>query len=51
MGRHHTSFAQGDASDLATGLQQTGAPHLVLSDGDLATSGLEQLHLRPALHA
>ena len=35
-----SSFAQGDAGDLSTGLQQTGASQLVLSDGDLSTTGL-----------
>ena len=35
-----SSFAQGDDASLASGLQQTGASQLVLSDGDLSTSGL-----------
>jgi hypothetical protein len=33
-------YAQGDASDLSTGLAQTGASQLVLNDGDLSSSGL-----------
>ncbi len=35
-----SGFNQGDASNLATGVQQTGAQHLVLSDGDLSQGGL-----------
>ena len=35
-----SSFAQGDAGGLASGLQVTGSPQLVLSDGDLAAGGL-----------
>jgi Family of unknown function (DUF6049) len=35
-----TPFDQGDSGDMATGLQQAGASELVLSDGDLTTSGL-----------
>jgi hypothetical protein len=35
-----SSFSAGDASDIATGLQQAGATELVLSDGDLTTSDL-----------
>ena len=34
-----SSFAQGDATDLATGLQEAGASQLVLSDNDLASGG------------
>ena len=33
-------FAQGDATDLAAGLQEAGASQLVLNDGNLNTSGL-----------
>ncbi len=35
-----SNFTQGDAANLATGLQAAGASQLVLSDSDLATSGL-----------
>ena len=35
-----SSFAQGDAGNLATGLQVAGSSQLVLSDGDLAPGGL-----------
>ncbi len=35
-----SSFAQGDATNLASGLQVTGSSHLVLSDSDLAAGGL-----------
>ncbi len=38
-----STFSQGDAGNLATGLQVAGASHLVLSDGDLAAGGSEQL--------
>jgi hypothetical protein len=33
-------LSQGDANDLAAGLQDAGASQVVLSDGDLTTSGL-----------
>ena len=35
-----STFSQGDATDLAAGLQVAGASQLVLSDTDLATAGL-----------
>jgi hypothetical protein len=35
-----TSFAGGDASAMASGLQRAGANELVLNDGDLTSSGL-----------
>ncbi len=35
-----SSFSQGDAGNLASGLQVAGASQLVLNDGDLATGGL-----------
>ncbi len=35
-----SSFSQGDAGNLASGLQVAGASHLVLNDGDLAVGGL-----------
>ena len=35
-----SSFSQGDAGNLASGLQVAGSSQLVLSDGDLATGGL-----------
>ncbi len=35
-----TAFTQGDAADLAAGLQVAGAGQLVLSDNDLATGGV-----------
>ena len=35
-----SSFSQGDAGNLASGLQVAGASQLVLSDGDLAAGGL-----------
>lgn len=35
-----SSFSQGDAADLAAGLQEAGASELVLNEGDLATGGL-----------
>jgi hypothetical protein len=35
-----STFSQGDASDLATGLQVAGASKLVLNDNDLASGGL-----------
>ena len=35
-----SSFAQGDAGNLASGLQVAGASQLVLSDDDLAAGGL-----------
>jgi hypothetical protein len=38
-----SSFSQGDASDLAAGLQQAGSSHLVVSDGDLSNSDLGNL--------
>jgi uncharacterized protein DUF6049 len=34
-----TAFSQGDAPNLASGLQVAGAPQLVLSDNDLAAAG------------
>ncbi len=34
-----SSFSQGEAGDLATGLQEAGASQLVLSDNDLASGG------------
>jgi hypothetical protein len=34
-----SSFSQGDAGSLATGLQQAGASQLILSDNDLASGG------------
>ena len=37
------SFAQGDAANLASGLQVAGADQLVLSDGDLASAGSTSL--------
>ncbi len=38
-----SSFSQGDAADLASGLQVAGAAELVLSDGDLASAGVSNL--------
>jgi Family of unknown function (DUF6049) len=35
-----STFSQGDAGDLATGLQVAGASRAVVSDGDLASGGL-----------
>ena len=35
-----SSFSQGDAGNLASGLQVAGSPQLVLNDGDLAAGGL-----------
>ena len=35
-----SSFSQGDAGNLASGLQVAGSSQLVVSDGDLATGGL-----------
>jgi hypothetical protein len=35
-----STFSQGDAGDLATGLQVAGASQAVVSDGDLAAGGL-----------
>jgi hypothetical protein len=35
-----SSFAQGDAANLAAGMQAAGSTQLVLSDGDLASGGL-----------
>ncbi len=34
-----STFSQGDAADLASGVQVAGAPELVLNDADLAQSG------------
>ena len=45
-----SSFTQGDAGNLASGLQLAGATQAVISDDDLASGGREQLHVRPALH-
>ena len=38
-----SSFAQGDAANLASGLQVAGADQLVLNDGDLASAGSSNL--------
>ena len=38
-----SSFAQGDAANLAGGLQVAGATQLVLSDNDLASAGVSNL--------
>ncbi len=38
-----SSFAQGDAANLASGLQVAGAGQLVLNDGDLASAGSSNL--------
>ena len=38
-----SSFSQGDAGNLASGLQVAGASHLVLNDGDLASAGSSSL--------
>ena len=38
-----SNFSQGDAGNLASGLQVAGADHLVLSDGDLASGGSSSL--------
>jgi hypothetical protein len=38
-----SSFSQGDAGNLASGLQVAGANHLVLNDGDLASAGSSSL--------
>ena len=38
-----SSFTQGDAADLASGLQVAGSAELVLSDGDLASAGVSNL--------
>ena len=38
-----SSFAQGDAANLATGVQTTGSSELVLSDGDLTAAGVNNL--------
>jgi hypothetical protein len=38
-----SSFTEGDAADLATGVQVAGSSQLVLSDSDLAAGGLSNL--------
>jgi hypothetical protein len=38
-----SSFAQGDAANLATGVQTAGSSELVLSDGDLTAAGVNNL--------
>ncbi len=38
-----TSYSQGDAANLASGLQVAGADHLVLTDADLASAGSTNL--------
>jgi hypothetical protein len=35
-----SSFSQGDSTDLASGLSDTGAPQMVMNEGDLASAGV-----------
>jgi hypothetical protein len=35
-----SSFSQGDSTDLAAGLQDAGASHLVMNEGDLTSAGV-----------